>query len=107
MKELFFRELTITFHLSQRRIVRIIGMEPGKSLLSCINEQASVMEVRSNKITLSFRSKIAVRRAKRQLFHLPIIFLRDELNLTRSMLRPIHQFHKLAAEIFIPRELLT
>lgn len=93
--------------LEPRRIVRIIGMEPGKSLLSCINEQASVMEVRSNKITLSFRSKIAVRRAKRQLFHLPIIFLRDELNLTRSMLRPIHQFHKLAAEIFIPRELLT
>ncbi|MGB7665243.1 MAG: hypothetical protein WBL67_21105, partial [Nitrososphaeraceae archaeon] len=85
----------------------IIGMEPAKSLLSCINEQASVMEVRRNKITLSFRSKIAVRRAKRQLFHLPIIFLRDELNLTRSMLRPIHQFHKLAAEIFIPRELLT
>jgi hypothetical protein len=93
--------------LEPRRIVRIIGMEPGKSLLSCISEQASVMDVRNNKITLSFRSKIAVRRAKRQLFHLPIILLRDELNLTRSMLRPIHQFHKLAAEMFIPAELLV
>ena len=59
------------------------------------------------KSLLSFRSKIAGRRAKRQLFHLPIILLRDELNLTRSMLRPIHQFHKLAADMFIPRELLT
>jgi hypothetical protein len=92
--------------LEPRRIVRIIGMEEGKSILSCINEQASVMEVRDNKITLSLRSKIAVRRAKSQLFHLPIILLRDELNLTRSMLRPIHQFHKLAADTLIPAELL-
>ncbi|MGH9977149.1 MAG: hypothetical protein ACRD8Z_15135, partial [Nitrososphaeraceae archaeon] len=93
--------------LEPRRIIRIIGMEPGRSLLSCINEQASVMEVRNDKITLSFRSKIAVQRAKRQLFHLPLILLRDELNLTRSMLRPIHQFHKLAAEMLIPPELLV
>lgn len=93
--------------LEPRRIVRIIGKEPGRPLLSCISEQASIMEVRNNKITLSFRSKVAVRRAKRQLFHLPLIMLRDELNLTRSMLKPIHQFHKLAADIFIPQELLT
>ena len=93
--------------LEPRRIVRIIGMEEGKSILSCVNEQASVMEVRNNKITLSFRSKIAVRRAKRQLFHLPIILLRDALNLTRSMLRPVHQFHKLAADVLIPAELLV
>jgi hypothetical protein len=90
-----------------RRIVRIIGKEQGRPLLSYISEQASVMEVKNNKISLSFRSKVAVRRAKRQLFHLPIIMLRDELNLTRSMLKPIHQFHKLAADIFIPQELLT
>lgn len=92
--------------LEPRRIVRIIGVERGKKLLCCINEQASVMEARNNKITLGFRSKIAVQRAKRQLFHLPIILLRDELNLTRSMLRPIHQFHKLAANMLIPSELL-
>ena len=61
------------------------------------------MEVINNKITLSLRSKIAVRRAKRQLFDLPITLLRDELNLTRSMLRPIHTFHKLAARhIYTP-----
>jgi hypothetical protein len=93
--------------LEPRRIIRVIGIEPGKPLLSCINEQASVMEVRNNKITLSFRSKLAVQRAKGQLFHLPIILLRDELNLTRSMLRPIHQFHRLAADIFIPPELVV
>jgi hypothetical protein len=93
--------------LEARKIVRVIGKETGKPLLSCISEQASVMEVMNNKITLSLRSRTFVRRAKRQLFHLPIIILRDELNLTRSMLRPIHEFHKLAADIFIPQELLT
>ena len=92
--------------LEPRRIVRIIGVEKNKTLLCCISEQASVMEVKSNKITLGFRSKIAVERAKRQLFHLPIILLRDELNLTRSMLRPIHQFHKLAADMLLPPDLL-
>jgi hypothetical protein len=93
--------------LEPRRIVRIIGKEPGKPLLSCISEQASVMEIKNNKIILSFRSKISVARAKRQLFHLPIVMLRDELNLTRSMLKPIHEFHKLAADIFIPKELMV
>ena len=88
--------------LEPRRIVRIIGLEENKALLCCISEQASVMGVKSNKITLGFRSKIAVERAKRQLFYLPIILLRDELNLTRSMLRPIHQFHKLAADMLLP-----
>ena len=89
--------------LEPGKIVRIIGKEKDKPLLSCISEQASVMEVINNKITLSLRSKLAVQRAKRQLFDLPIILLRDELNLTRSMLRPIHTFHKLAADIFIPQ----
>jgi hypothetical protein len=93
--------------LEPRRILRVIGKEQGKPLLSCISEQASVMEVKKNMLTLNFRSKIAVKRAKGQLFHLPIVMLRDELNLTRSMLGPIHKFHKLAADIFIPQELLT
>lgn len=93
--------------LEARRILRVIGKEPGKPFLSCISEQASVMEIKKNMITLNFRSKIAVKRAKRQLFHLPLVMLRDELNLTRSMLGPIHKFHKLAADIFIPQELLT
>jgi hypothetical protein len=92
--------------LEPRRIVRAIGVEKNKTLLCCISEQASVIGVRSNKITLGFRSKIAVERAKRQLFHLPIVLLRDELNLTRSMLRPIHQFHKLAADMLLTPDLL-
>lgn len=94
------------FSFEPRRIVRVIGMERDRPLLSRISEQASVMEVSNNKITLSFRSKIVVQRAKKQLFHLPIIMMRDELNLSISMLRPIHHFHKLAADIFIPQELL-
>src|SRR5215831_143332 len=94
---IFSRNYDDDFSLEPRRIVRIIGMEPERPFLSCISEQASVMDVSNNKVTLSFRSKVSVLRAKKQLFHLPIIMMRDELNLTRSMLRPIHQFHKLAA----------
>ena len=93
--------------LEPHKIVRIIEKEKDRPLLSSVSEQASVVEVGDNKITLSFRSKIAVRRAKEQLFNLPIIMLRDELNLTRSMLRPIHTFHKLAADTFIPQELIS
>ena len=52
----------VDFSLEPRRIVRIIGIEP-RPFLSCISEQASVMDVSNNKITLSFRSKVAVRRA--------------------------------------------
>jgi hypothetical protein len=90
--------------LEPRKIVRIIGKEHGIPLLACISEQASVTRVLENSIVLNFRSKIALQRAEKQLFHLPMVILRDELNLTRIMLAPIHEFHKLAADIFIHKD---
>ena len=80
----------------------------GISLLSCISEQATVMEVKydeesdNNEIILGFRSKATVERAKKQLFNLPLIMMRDEINLTRRMLEPLHKFHKLAANLLVP-----
>jgi hypothetical protein len=67
-EKVVFSKSSDSISLEPRRIVRIIGVERGKKLLCCINEQASVMEARNNKITLGFRSKIAVQRAKRQPF---------------------------------------
>jgi hypothetical protein len=80
----------------------------GISLLSCISEQATVLEVKydedsdNNEIILGFRSKATVERAKKQLFNLPLIMMRDEINLTRRMLEPLHKFHKLAANLLVP-----
>jgi hypothetical protein len=119
--------------LEPKKVLRIIGMEDsdksygnnmnergrgdntdcdsggGISLLSCISEQATVMEViynendaHNNDIILSFRSKATVERAKKQLFNLPLIMMRDEINLTRRMLEPLHKFHKLAADLLVP-----
>jgi hypothetical protein len=39
----------VDFSLEPRRIVRIIGIEPKRPFLSCISEQASVMDVSNNK----------------------------------------------------------
>jgi hypothetical protein len=108
--------------LEPKKVLRIIGVEKdddgndgegGIPLLSCISEQATVMEVGNNydnnnddnDLILGFRSKATVERAKRQLFNLPIIMMRDEINLTRRMLEPLHKFHKLAADLLVPNNL--
>jgi hypothetical protein len=104
--------------LEPKKVLRIIGMEDDDdnndgdegrriSLLSCISEQATVMEVGHNDdddddLILGFRSKATVVRAKKQLFNLPLIMMRDEINLTRRMLEPLHKFHKLAADLLVP-----
>lgn len=91
--------------LEPKKVLRIIGVEDGISLLSCISEQATVMEVNNNDydLVLGFRSKATVERAKMQLFNLPLIMMRDEINLTRRMLEPLHKFHRLAADFLIPK----
>lgn len=95
--------------LEPKKVLRIIGVEDDDggviSLLSCISEQATVMEVNyndDNDLILGFRSKATVERAKKQLFNLPLIMMRDEINLTRRMLEPLHKFHKLAADLLVP-----
>jgi hypothetical protein len=40
------------------------------------------------------------------LFNLPLIMIRDEINLTRRMLEPLHKFHRLAADVLIRKEVL-
>lgn len=97
--------------LEPKKVLRIIGVEDDDddrgciSLLSCISEQATVMEVNyndDNDLILGFRSKATVERAKKQLFNLPLIMMRDEINLTRRMLEPLHKFHKLAGDLLVP-----
>lgn len=91
--------------LEPKKIIRIIGKEDNNiPLLACISEQASIIKVLDNSIVLNFRSKISLERAKKQLFHLPLILFRDEINLTKRMLAPIHEFHKLAANIFVHKD---
>lgn len=74
--------------LEPRKIVRIIGKEDNIPLLACISEHASIIKVLDNSIVLNFRSKNALERAKKQLFHLPLIIFSDQINLTKRMLMP-------------------
>jgi len=89
--------------LEPKKVLRIIGKEQNIPLLSCVSEQGTVMEVNDTELVVSFRSKVTVDRAKLQLFNLPLIFMRDEINLTRRMLEPLHKFHRLAADYLIPK----
>lgn len=100
---LFRRENDETF-LEPKKILRIIGKEENIPLLSCISEQATVMQIDYCDLILNFRSIVAVERAKLQLFKLPLIMVRDEINLTRRLLEPLHKFHRLAADVLIRRE---
>ncbi len=85
-------------------MLRIIGKEENVPLLSCLSEQATVMQVNDCDLVLSSQSKTAVERAKLQLFNLPLILMRDEINLTRRMLEPLHKFHRLAADFLVPKD---
>jgi hypothetical protein len=100
----FIRNNNDDSFLEPRKIVRIIGKEDNIPLLACVSENASIIKILDNSIVLNFRSKTALERAKKQLFHLPLIIFSDQINLTKRMLVPIHEFHKLAADIFIHKD---
>ena len=102
---LFRKDDDETF-LEPKKILRIIGKEENIPLLSCVSEQATVMRIEYCDLILNFRSKATVERAKLQLFNLPLIMIRDEINLTRRMLEPLHKFHRLAADVLIRKEVL-
>jgi PD-(D/E)XK nuclease superfamily len=99
-----FRNVHEDTFLEPKKVLRVIGKEDNISLLSCISEQATVMEANDFDLVLSFRSQAIVERARLQLFKLPLIMLRDEINLTRRMLEPLHKFHRLAADFLVPRD---
>jgi hypothetical protein len=90
--------------LEPKKVLRVIGKEEGIPLLCSISEQATAMQVNECDLVLNFRSEAAVERAKLQLFNLPLIMMRDEINLTRRMLEPLHKFHRLAAEYLVQSE---
>jgi hypothetical protein len=100
---LFRKEDDMTF-LEPKKVLRIIGKEQNIPLLSCVSEQGTVIEVKDTDLIVSFRSRVTVERAKLQLFGLPLILMRDEINLTRRMLEPLHRFHRLAADYLIPKD---
>jgi PD-(D/E)XK nuclease superfamily len=99
-----FRSENEETFLEPKKVLRVIGKEDNISLLSCISEQATVMQVNDCELFLNFRSEATVERAKLQLFNLPLIMMRDEINLTRRMLEPLHKFHRLAAEFLVPKD---
>jgi hypothetical protein len=98
-------DIAVTF-LEPRKVVRIIGKEERIPVLGCVNEKGFVKEVEGSKIRIDLDGSVAAERAKQQLSNVPIIIMPDEINLTRRVLEPMHRFHKLAAEVMLPSELL-
>ena len=92
----------ITF-LEPSKVVRIIGKEDSRPLLGCINEKGFVKDATESKLVVSLDKKIYADRAKEQLLNFPIVIIRDENNLTRRTLEPMHRFHRLAADLMLPR----
>ena len=91
--------------LEPRKIVRMIGKEEGNiPLLASVNEKGFVREVDDTRLVVDLDGKIIAERAQKQLSHLSIIIIPDEINLTRRVLEPMHRFHKLAADVMLPPE---
>jgi hypothetical protein len=104
VRDVVVNDNPVTF-LEPSKVVRIIGKEAsGIPLLACINEKGFVKEISDTKLVVSMDRKIWTERAKEQLHNLPIVIIRDENNLTRRTLEPMHRFHRLAAEIMLPQE---
>jgi hypothetical protein len=91
--------------LEPRKIVRIIGKEDdGIPFLACINEKGFVKEVEDAKIIIDFETNTIAQRVKVQLSDLPLVLIPDEINLTRRVLEPMHRFHRLAADLMLPKD---
>ena len=88
--------------LEPRKVVRIIGKEDHIPLLACVNESGFVKELDDTKLVIVFDGNIPAIRANEQLRNLSIVLIRDEINLTRRTLEPMHRFHRLAADIMLP-----
>jgi hypothetical protein len=98
-------DAAITF-LEPRKVVRIIGREESIPFLGSVSEKGFVKEVSDSKLVIDLDGSIAAERAKQQLSNLPLMIIPDEINLTRRVLEPMHRFHKLAAGVMLPSELL-
>jgi hypothetical protein len=104
VRDIVNNDSPVTF-LEPSKVVRIIGKEDsGIPLLASVNEKGFVKELTDTKLVVSLDRKILAERAKEQLHSLPILIIRDENNLTRRTLEPMHRFHRLAADLMLPQE---
>lgn len=98
-------ENIVTF-LEPRKVVRIIGKEASIPLLGCVSEKGFIRDVEGSTLIIDLDGIPSAERAKQQLSSLPLVIIPDEINLTRRVLEPMHRFHKLAADVMLPEEIL-
>lgn len=87
----------------KRNIVRAIGIEPNIPLFACINTKGDIHELNSSSVVIRVRSSVAASRAFEQLKDLPILLVRDNIDLTARELESLHFFNVFAARKMIPR----
>lgn len=81
----------------KRDIVRIVGREPNIPLFACINTKGIVQDISGSSIRIRVRNKVSAKVTFKQLINLPILLVRDNIDLTDLELRPLHFFQRLAA----------
>ena len=92
--------------LEPRKVVRIIGKEASIPLFGSVSEKGFIRDVEDLKLVIDLDGIPSAERAKQQLSSLPLVIIPDEINLTRRVLEPMHRFHKLAADVMLPEEIL-
>jgi hypothetical protein len=100
------------FYLEPRKVVRIIRKEKNNDnsdipLLACISISGSIYKVEPDILVVDFRRYTTLEHSKLQLFHgesntYDLVIIPDEINLTRTMLNPLHRLHRLASDIMVP-----
>jgi hypothetical protein len=100
------------FYLEPRKVVRIIRKERNNDnndipLLACISISGSIYKVDPDKLEVDFRRYTTLEHSKLQLFHgdsntYDLVIMPDEINLTKTMLNPLHRLHRLASDIMVP-----
>jgi hypothetical protein len=95
------------FYLEPRKVIRIIRKEDNIPLLACLSESGSIHNVGPNNLVVDFRKYTNLEHARAQLFYgdsksYELIIIPDETNLTKTMLSPLHKWHRLASDIIVP-----
>lgn len=86
----------------KRNFVRAIGIEPNIPLFACVNAKGNIQGMEDNSVIIRIQSDVAASRAFEQLKHLPILLVRDNIDLTARELEPLHFFHVFAARKMVP-----
>lgn len=91
--EITLRKKDKVIGFGQRTVVRIIGLERDVPLLACLSVKGSVHTLESDLMTLKVFGT-DVERAARQLVNMPILLMKDEVDLTARELEPIDFVHR-------------